>query len=285
MLAHSRRRFLGEAGTALLGAARAFPQTSARQGLDFPLVDYHVHLSPGFSLEDAVRLSQEHGVKFGIAQHAGTKENQYSGILTNDEELAQWMAALDGRPVYKGIQAEWLDWPTCFTKEAAAQLDYALSDAMTIPDRNGRRVKMWQAGFDPGNSEDFMERYVKWNVEVIEKEPLDIFSHPTWLPTPLDKSYDMLWTPERMKPIISALKRTDTAVEIDSAYNIPGMPFLAMAKDAGLKFSFGSNSGARGVRGIDFCIERARALGLTKNDIFTPAPRGRKPIERRKGRA
>ena len=30
------------------------------------------------------------------------------------------------------------------------------------------------------------------------------------------------------------------------------------------------------------CVEKARALGLTKMDMFAPAPRGRKPIERRR---
>jgi histidinol phosphatase-like PHP family hydrolase len=98
----------------------------------------------------------------------------------------------------------------------------------------------------------------------------------------VDKLYDTLWTPERMKPIIEALKRTGTAVEIDSAYNIPGLPFLQLAKEAKLKFSFGSNSGAGAVRTIDFCIERARVIGLTANNMFVPAPRGRKPIQRRR---
>jgi len=76
-----------------------------------------------------------------------------------------------------------------------AQLDYVLSDAVTIPDGNGQRVKMWPLGFDPGEPQEFIDRYMKWNVEVIEKEPLNIFSHPTWLPAPLDKSYETLWTP------------------------------------------------------------------------------------------
>ena len=276
----SRRELLGS--PVILSAARAFAiDKDTAAGLNFPLVDYHVHLNPKFSLDDAIAVSKQRGVKFGIAEHAGTRENIYPSILSSDNDLQQWIARLEGKPVFKGVQAEWTDWPKCFSKEVFSQLDYVLSDAMTFPGRSGERMKMWQRSFDPGDPQEFMERYIKWNVEVIEKEPLDIFSHPTWLPAPLDKSYDTLWTYERMKPIVEALKRTGTAAEIDSDYNIPSLSFLQLAKEAKLKFSFGSNSGSGPVRTLDFCTERARALGLTANDMFVPAPRGRKPIQRR----
>ncbi len=274
-----RREFLKAVSAALVPATGLLAGTKSP---DLPMVDYHVHLNPSFSLDDAVAVSKQHGVKFGIAEHAGTKENGYRGILTNDQELLGWVAKLEGKPVYKGIQAEWTDWWQCFSKAAVAKLDFVLSDAMTIPGPHGERVKMWARGFDPGEPQAFMERYVKWNVEVITKEPLDIFAHPTWLPPPLDKDYDRLWTADRMTPIIASLKQTRTAVEIDSAYSIPRMPFLKMAKAAGLKFSFGSNSGSGPVRAMDFCVDTAKELGLTAKDMFVPAPEARKPIYGRK---
>jgi len=264
-------------------AQRAIAKTQpAPAAPGFPVVDYHVHLNPSFSLADAVALSKTTNVKFGIAEHAGVKENQYPSILTNDAELRGWVARLAGQPVYKGVQAEWLDWMQCFSRQALGEIDYVLSDAMTIRGPNGSRAKMWVRGFDPGDAREFMDKYVPWNVEVIETEPLDIFSHPTWLPAPLDQRSDELWTEERMQPIVRALRRTGTAVEIDSAYHIPSMAFLRMAKDARLKFSFGSNSGSGPARSIDFCIERAKALGLTAADMFVPARGNHKPFRRRK---
>jgi histidinol phosphatase-like PHP family hydrolase len=279
----SRRQFLGIAAAAVPAARRVIAETEPTSApLSFPLVDFHVHLNPSFSLADAVALSRKTHVKFGIAQHAGIKENNYPSIITNDGELRAWVAKLAGEPVYKGLQAEWTDWMGCFSKEALGEIDYVLSDAMTFPGANGRRIKMWEPGFDPGDAREFMERYVRWNVEVIEKEPLDIFSHPTWLPAPLDKRADELWTEERTKPIIQALRRTGTAVEIDSDFLIPSVAFLRMAKDARLKFSFGSNSGSGPARSIDFCIERAKAVGLTAANMFVPARGNRKPFARRK---
>src|SRR5579862_3649776 len=279
----SRRQFLGILAAAVPAADRVLAETqTSAAALGFPIVDYHVHLNPTFSLADAVALSATSHVKFGIAEHAGTKENNYPSIASNDDELRQWVAKLSGQPVYKGIQAEWIDWVSCFSKKALSEVDYVLSDAMTMAGSDGRRAKMWLHGFDPGDAREFMDKYVPWNVEVIETEPLDIFSHPTWLPAPLDQRSDELWTEERMQPIVRALRRTGTAVEIDSAYHIPSMAFLRMAKDARLKFSFGSNSGSGPARSIDFCIERAKALGLTAADMFVPARGNHKPFRRRK---
>lgn len=274
----SRRDFLG----VLLPAACAFAGDAGTKTADLPVVDYHVHLNRTFTLDNAVALAKERGIKIGIAEHAGTKENQYANILTNDKQLQGWIAKLESQPVYKGIQAEWLDWAGCFSKDVVAQLDYVLSDAMTMPGSGGERVRMWAPTFQPGDAQDFMNRYVKWNVQVIEKEPLDIFAHPTWLPPPLEKDFDALWTEAHTKPIIAALKRTGTAVEIDSAYKIPRMPFLSLAKSAGLRFSFGSNTGSGPARGMDFCLETAKRLALKPSDLFVPAPRSRKPIMRRK---
>jgi len=42
-------------------------------------------------------------------EHAGTKENEYPVVLSNDKELQGYLAMLAGKPVYRGVQAEWID--------------------------------------------------------------------------------------------------------------------------------------------------------------------------------
>ena len=121
----SRRRFLR--GTAVACAftwVSSKPSTHAADasGLDFPLVDLHVHLDNS-TIDKVFPLSTERGIKFGIVEHAGTKENVYPVVLSNDAELKRYIAMLDGKPVYKGIQAEWTDWMGCFSLEALSQLD------------------------------------------------------------------------------------------------------------------------------------------------------------------
>jgi histidinol phosphatase-like PHP family hydrolase len=238
------------------------------------------------SLDDAVAASQQRGVKYGIVEHAGAKENDYPTVLSNDAELQAWIAKLAGKPVFKGVQAEWIVWMPCFSKDVFAQLDYVLTDTMTVRDAAGKRTKAWLRGYDPGNdAQAFMKVCVDWNVEILEREPLDIFAHPTWIPGKFNADYDSLWTPERMKTVIDAMKRTGTACEIDCGMRLPRMPFLKMAKEEGVKFSFGSNSGGRAPADLGFCLETAKTLGLTAKDMFVPAARDRKPILRRKLRA
>ncbi|HYW41735.1 MAG TPA: hypothetical protein VE959_02685 [Bryobacteraceae bacterium] len=275
---HTRRLFLG-------GAAAALVSSSPAAALDFPIVDYHVHLN-AMTLEQVAATSKERGIKYGVAEHAGTKENDYPIVLSNDADLQAWIAKLDPYPVYKGVQAEWIDWMPCFSKDAFARLDYVLSDAMTVRDAGGKRVKAFGRDYDPGDDpEAFMNWYVDWMVEICEREPLDIFAHPTWLPRKFNPDFDKLWTPGRMKKFIDALKRTGTACEIDCGMKLPKLAFLKMAKEEGVKFSFGSNSGGRTVTDIGYSVEMAQALGLTAKDMFVPAARGRKPIQIRKLRS
>ncbi len=277
----SRRRFLAGAGAAVIAASRSAAQTPT-PALDFPLVDYHVHLN-SLTLEQVAAASKERGVAYGILEHAGTKENDYPVVISSDAELQAWMAKLEGARGYQGVQAEWIDWMHCFSRDVFSQLDYVLTDSMTVRDANGKRIKAFSRDYDPGNdAEAFMKMYVAWNEEILEREPLDIFSHPTWLPSKFSRDYDKLWTPERMKTVVNALVRTGTALEIDCGMRLPKMPFLQMAKEAGVKFAFGSNSQGKVINDLSWGIDAAKTLGLTAKDMFSPAPRYRKPFVRRK---
>lgn len=281
----SRRGFCGGA-LAMAGATAIRSETLAAENAEadspgLPLVDFHVHRD-GTTVEKLLEISRKRGVKFGIVEHAGKKENDYPITLASDDELKSYIASLEGKPVYKGVQAEYLDWMRCFSKEAVAQLDYVLSDAMTIRGPDGRRVKMWSPQFEVGDPERFMDRYAEFHEEVIATEPIDILANTTWLPKAIEKQYDRLWTPKRFRKIVDAVLKYGVAMEINSQYLLPRLPLLRMAKEAGVTFSFGSNIRGPNVGKLDYCVEVAKTLGLTRRDLFTPAPPGKKPIQVRK---
>jgi histidinol phosphatase-like PHP family hydrolase len=287
MLPTSRRRFLSRTAAALAFAwgAPVLFSTQAAPGTTVPSVDLHIHLDNS-TLEKVLELSRERGVKFGIVEHAGTRANQYPALLSNDDELRRYLRMLEGKPVFKGIQAEWTDWMSCFSPAALAGLDYVLSDAMSFPGKDGRRVKLWTPDaaqqVDMSDRQAFMDRFVDWHVEVMAREPLDILANTTWLPSRMLEQWELYWTPPRMKKVIDAALKYGVALEISSHYDLPKLPFLKLAKASGAKFSFGSNGRYPNMGKLGYCLEMARQLDLKPADMFSPAPNRRKAFQRRK---
>ena len=286
-VAVSRRAFLatGAAGVgAALLAPTAAPGAEAAGGPFYELRDFHVHLDNS-TIDKVLELSRERRVTFGIVEHAGTTENKYPVVLSNDEELGRYLAMLEGRPVYRGVQAEWLDWSSCFSPKTLARLDFVLMDAMTYPGRDGRRVKLWEpnveARVEMADRQAFMDRFVDFHVALIEKQPMDIFGNISWLPAPLAKDYEVYWTPARIRRVVAAAVTHQVAIEISSSLRLPKREFLELAKAAGAKFSFGSNGRYPNMGKLDYSVQMAKELGLTKDDLFSPAPAGRKAVERK----
>ncbi len=279
----SRRRFLAGSAAAIgtLSMMTAGKTAVAGDASDIPLVDYHVHVEAAPTLDELLAISKKRGVKFGVVEHAGTKANKYPALLSTDEDLQRHLKMLEGKPVYKGVQAEGLDWMSCFSKEMVARLDYVLTDALTMPQKNGERWELWRPWIRVADKQDFMDRYVDFHLQVMEIEPIDILANPTFLPKCLAEEHDSLWTPKRMQKVIDAAVQNGVAIEINSQYLLPRIAFLRMAKASGVKFSFGSNIRGPEVGKLDYCLAMVRELGLKREDLFAPAPAGQKPIQRR----
>jgi histidinol phosphatase-like PHP family hydrolase len=222
-----------------------------------------------------VALSGERGVKFGMVEHAGTKENAYPRVLSNDEELLSWTAALEGKGVYKGVQAEWTDWSSCFSKRALATLDYALTDTMTFPGPGGKRMKLWEkeAVIDD-NAEHFMDSYVDWHLQILNQQPIDVLANVSWLPGKFAGNYETLWTQKRVETVVAAFVRRGIAMEISSSFLLPKAHFLHIAKEGGAKFCFGSNGRYPNMGKLDYSLQTAKELGLKKSDMWLPKKGG-----------
>ena len=198
--------------------------------------------------------------------------------MSNDAELRRYLAMLEGKPVFKGIQAEWTDWMSCFSPAALALLDYVLTDAMTFPGKDGRRVKLWAADaaqqVDMSDKQAFMDRFVDWHVE---SHGAGTLRHPGQHHLAAGRharKWELYWTPPRMKKVINAALKYGIALEISGSFKLPKLPFLKLAKAAGAKFSFGSNGRYPNMGKLEYSFEMARQLDLKPADMFAPAPRG-----------
>jgi hypothetical protein len=243
---------------------------------DLPRVDLHVHIHdeehPDQSMKpaDAVALSRKLGVRFGILAEGGC-----AGDIHDDRTLGKFLDSLEGLPVYRGLQLYGFDWPRCLSKQNLARLDYLSADALVFPDRNGKHVWLWLPGVKFDDPQDFMERYVDYNVRVLS-QPVQVWANPTYLPESLAPRYAELWTPARMDRVIRAAVSHHIAIEINAHFHIPSAAFIRRAKAAGAKFTFGSNRHVHGIGEIGDCLKAARECGLTKADIWTPPARAAK---------
>jgi hypothetical protein len=244
----------------------------------FPIVDYHVHLKGGLTLNDAIAVAQQHGVKFGVAENCGI-----GCPAQNDEGLRAALQRLDDKRVYRAMQAEGREWVKMFSPEMIARFDYVFTDSMTWTNDRGKRMRLWMPNeVEIGDKQQFMDMLVDRTVGILNNEPIDIYVNPTFLPAAIEKEYDTLWTDERMDRVIRAAAKNGVAIEINARYKLPSEKFIKKAKAAGVKFSFGTNNGGKNDLG-DLAYSRLMAVrcGLTAADMFVPKPDGQKPIQKK----
>lgn len=274
---YSRRTFLqtsAVAGAALAGTpqlSRALaPSHRGPSGPPakpaFPVADYHVHLSEHLSMEQAVDLAKQRGVQIGIVEHPGPGYK-----LNSDADLKQYLDTLREYPVHIGLQPVYPGWSKAFSQPLLDQLDYILMDALTLPNPDGTFLAIWQIDTMVDDEQAFMSRYMQFIEQVMTTEPIDIFGWPTFLPVPIARQYADLWTNPRMQRIIDLARSKHVAIEINEVSHVPDASFITLAKRAGLKFTFGTDSRTpQGAAHLYYCYQMANKCGLTEADMFVP---------------
>ena len=106
---------------------------------------------------------------------------------------------------------------------------------------------------------------------VVRNEPIDIYVNATYLPDEIHDQYDELWTNERMDKVIQALADSNVAMEISARYKIPSATFIKRAKEAGVKFTFGTNNTNPNDLGrLEYCLDMVEQCDLTRDDLWLP---------------
>ena len=264
---YSRRNFIHS--SVIAGAALALPRhlfaatSTVKPG--FAVADFHVHLSPTLSIEQAVELGKERGVQIGIVEHPGP-----GYPINSDADLKQYIDGLRKYPVRVGLQPVYAGWSKAFSKTLLDELDYVLMDALTLPNPDGTWLAIWQIDTHVDDEEAFMTRYMQFIEQVLTTEPTNIFGWPTFLPVPIARQYTRLWTRPRIHRILDLAKAKKIAIEINEVAHVPDENFIAAAKQAGLKFTFGTDSRNQNAAHFYYCYQMAQKCGLTEADMFVP---------------
>jgi len=231
---------------------------------NFPVLDYHVHLK-GITAEQAAERSRRMGINYALAPNCGI-----GFPITNDKEVLDYLKAMEGQPFIQAMQGEGREWPETFSEEVRNRFDYVFTDAMTFTDTKGRRTRLWiPEEVFVEDEQQYMDLIVQKIVDVMQ-EPMDVYVNPTFLPEVMNDRYDDFWTEERMDKVIAAMVKTGKALEINNRYKIPSQAFIQKAKDAGLKFTFGTNNADGDFGKLEYCIKMKEACGLTAEDMFQP---------------
>ena len=262
------RRTLLKSGMAA-GIVAALPSSHAFGGPggdEFPLTDLHVHLTPTFTIEHVMEIAKKTGVQFGIMVNPGD-------AVHDDASLRQFVDSLKPYPVYCGLQPMSPGWSKSFSPEVIKLVDYVEMDPQTIPNGNcyGETLRIWNFDTYVDDPEKFMDVYMAHNLEVISNpEPLNIYGWPLFLPVCIARDYYTLWNEKRMQTIVDALKKRNLAIEINDIAHTPHERFILMAKEHGLKFTFGSDSRNQIAGRLDYCKYIARKCNLKREEFFVP---------------
>jgi len=235
--------------------------------IGFPFMDLHVHLKGGLTMDEALRHSRLYGMDYGVAVNCGV-----DFPIDTDQKLFDYIASVRQEPAFNVMQAEGREWVDIFSPEAVQTFDYVFTDAMTYTDPfTGKRTQSWKPEqVNIPDEQKFMEFLSNYIVKIMGEEPIDIYVNATYLPEVIAEEYDELWTRERMERVIDAAVANEIAIEISARLKLPSFEFIKLAKEKGVKFTFGTNNLDKNLGYLEYCLQAIEECDLTPTDMWVP---------------
>jgi histidinol phosphatase-like PHP family hydrolase len=244
--------------------------------------DLHCHttMSDGhLSLERVVEVAERRGVQVGIADHVSTRNAEM--FIASARELRDYFGALDGAPVFRSGEFCWCDtlWRE-LPDELMDRFDYRIGSnhGFWLPD-GSVGSPWWEVLPKPWSLQpDALMEILARNVcDMVRAMPIHIAAHSTLIPPALrelDPAPEAWWTEAREDRYVDALRESGVALEISNRYRLPHDRLLVKARQAGVRFSLGSDGHSeRQVAALDWAAETARRVGVTDAELFVPERR------------
>lgn len=245
--------------------------------------DLHVHttMSDGdLTLDEVVAIGRQLQIEIGIADHVSLRNPRL--FVSDRQRLESYISALDAAPVLRSAEFCWCD---RFSMESGDEFlhrfDYLIGSnhGFALPD--GSFASPWWTSLPPDwkdRPEELMEVMVHNLCDMVASMPIDIAAHSTFVPlalTAIEREAEAWWTPEREDRFIEAAIGARVALEISNRYRLPHQRFLMKARQAGARFTLGSDAHhVHQVARLDWAIDAAVAAGIGDGDLFVPERRG-----------
>ena len=235
-----------------------------------PVIDYHIHLRGGMTVEKALISQAKTGVQSGVLENAGV-----DWPLSDNEKIREFIEAAESFPVYIGLQVNDRNWFEAISPELLARVDYILADTMIMNNEDGKPQKLWlEDQYEIADVDAWLDRYFKHCMTVIN-EPVTIMANPTYLPLRVADCYDEFWNDDRMSQLIDAAVKNNVAFEIQLGSAFPNDKFLELAKSKGAKFTIGRNNFDDKAVDLTPCFEKMRTHKLGDKEMLLITPKNR----------
>jgi hypothetical protein len=241
-----------------------------------PMVDCHVFLRDGMTLDAALRKSRRDGIQYGITAN--------STDFREDADAQRWLKPLAGKPVFFALYAAAPGWARAISRQTVQQFDYIVADSRTWIDSKNRRVRLWipEEANSITDRQAFIDSLVDQTVERLNTEPIDIYAFPTYLGETMRAEAGELWTERRTNTLIDALVKNKVAIEINTREELPSRAFLEQAKQAGCKFALGTGNQTAGqLKRCEYGLQMIETCKLDWHNFFAPGAWCPKAADRR----
>jgi histidinol phosphatase-like PHP family hydrolase len=227
------------------------------------IADLHTHtvFSDGrLSPQEVLRIAADKGYRVGLADHCGPGNFQ----LDSRDRFEKYLSAIQDLPVYRAVELD-LGREIPISPEELKRCHYLIGGVHSVGTADF---------FDPRITEIDLPLLLDEMLEIIglqsQKYSFDILAHPGLLPCNFREQKDAITGGWRVKLVELALK-CNLAIELSSRWLVPDLKLASMAKEAGLKFSLGSDGhGADKMCRLDYSLELAGKLELADRDLFWP---------------
>jgi len=239
----------------------------------------HTNMSDGrLALQQVVEVAAERGVQVGIADHVSRR---YDWMVSTREKLERYLDAIDGAPVFRSAEFCWCDgmWSE-LPDEVMARFDYRIGSNHGFRMPDGSEESPWAEELPAGwrhRPQALMDVIAANLCDMVRTMPIEIAAHSTLLPpalTRLEGDPHAWWTDAREDRYVEALAESGVALEISNRYRLPHDRLLVKAREAGVRFSLGSDGHSeKQVAALDWAAETARRVGVTDRELFVPERR------------
>ena len=227
------------------------------------IADLHTHttFSDGrLSPREVLQIASDKGYLVGLADHCGPGNFQ----LDSDARFEGYLSAIENLPAYKAVELD-LGREIPVSREKLKRCHYLIGGVHSVGTVDF---------FDKSVTRADLGHLLQEMLGIIETKSkdycFDILAHPGLLPCNFREQTDAITEGWRIKLVELALK-CNLAIELSSRWLVPDLKLAAMAKEAGLKFSLGSDGhGADKMCRLDYSLELAGKLDLTDRDLFWP---------------